>query len=336
MDQCLIIGEVAQSHDGSLGLAHAFIDAIASAGADAVKFQVHIAAAESTLDEPWRVKFSPQDKKRYDYWKRMEFSEAQWLALKKHAHERGLKFICSPFSLQAVDMLKRVGVDYWKIASGELGSLPLLAGVADTSQPVLVSSGMNPIQEIDQAVAVLGAKKRQLTVMQCTSSYPCPPEKIGLNMIPIFRERYGCFVGVSDHSGKIYPGLAAATIGIHALEVHVTFSRDMFGPDVSSSITMQELTQLAEGIRYIETMSANPIDKDDLAEELSLLRLLFTKSVVACCDLPVGHMLTEKDLALKKPGSGIPGSRLQELIGRLLVRSIKADQMLSHEDLKPA
>ena len=117
---CYIVAEMAQAHDGSLGTAHAYIDAIAKAGADAIKFQTHIAAAESTPSEPWRVKFSPQDATRYDYWKRMEFTEKQWHGLKKHADERGLKFLSSPFSVEAVELLTRVGVAAWKVASGEV------------------------------------------------------------------------------------------------------------------------------------------------------------------------------------------------------------------------
>src|SRR5262245_27728030 len=117
---CMIIGEVAQAHDGSHGMAHAYIDAVANAGADAVKFQTHIASAESTPGEPWRVKFSRQDATRYDYWKRMEFTEEQWHGLKQHAQERGLQFLSSPFSVEAVELLKRVGVAAWKVASGEV------------------------------------------------------------------------------------------------------------------------------------------------------------------------------------------------------------------------
>src|SRR6266540_6446215 len=119
---CLVIAEVAQAHDGSLGMAHAFIDAVAKTGADAVKFQTHIAAAESTPAEPWRVKFSPQDATRYDYWRRMEFTEAQWHGLKMHAEEQSLKFLSSPFSMEAVELLARVGVSAWKVASGEVSN----------------------------------------------------------------------------------------------------------------------------------------------------------------------------------------------------------------------
>src|SRR5688500_17299681 len=126
---CLIIGEVAQAHDGSLGMAHAFIDAIAAAGADAVKFQTHIAAAESTLEEPWRVRFSPQDESRYAYWQRMEFTEPQWVGLRAHAEQRGLRFLSSPFSSEAVSLLSRVGVAAWKTEAGEVSYLALLGEI---------------------------------------------------------------------------------------------------------------------------------------------------------------------------------------------------------------
>ena len=330
---CFIVAEVAQGHDGSLGLAHAFIDAVANAGADAVKFQTHLAAAESTPGEPWRVKFSPQDASRYDYWKRMEFTAEQWHGLKKHADDRGLKFLSSPFSMEAVELLMRVGVAAWKVASGEVSNTPMLERMAATGLPIILSSGMSPINEIDAAVELVKARDLALFVLQCTSAYPCPPEKIGLNLIPFFRERYACGVGLSDHSGTIYPGLAAATLGIDVLEVHVTFSREMFGPDVPASITTTELRQLVDGIRFIERMRANPIDKNAMAAEMAPLRSLFTKSVVVRMDLPAGTVLREEHLAIKKPGTGIPAARLTELISRTLKRAIAANTLLSEDDL---
>ncbi|HET9530015.1 MAG TPA: N-acetylneuraminate synthase family protein [Blastocatellia bacterium] len=332
--RCLIIGEVAQAHDGSLGMAHAFIDAIASAGADAVKFQTHIAAAESTPNEPWRVKFSRQDATRYDYWKRMEFTEEQWLGLKKHADERGLIFLSSPFSVEAVGLLTRVGVAAWKIASGEVSNTPMFERISATRLPILISTGMSSMSEIDSAVERVLAKGLPLAVLQCTSAYPCPPEKVGLNMISLFRDRYGCAAGLSDHSGTIYPGLAAAALGIEALEVHVTFSREMFGPDVIASITTSELRQLVEGIRFIEKMTANPVDKNLLAEETAPLRNLFTKSVVACRDLPAGTLLRAEHLAVKKPGTGIPADHIDEVIGRRLKHEVRRDEMLRVESLE--
>jgi N,N'-diacetyllegionaminate synthase len=329
----MVIAEVAQGHDGSLGMAHAYIDAVASAGADAVKFQTHLAAAESTPGEPWRVKFSPQDASRYDYWKRMEFTGEEWNGLKQHADERGLKFLSSPFSIEAVELLRLVGVAAWKVASGEVSNIPMLERLAATGLPIILSSGMSPIGEIDAAVELVKARGSPLVVLQCTSTYPCPPEKIGLNLIPFFRERYGCAVGLSDHSGTIYAGLAAATLGIEVLEVHVTFSREMFGPDVSSSITIRELRQLVEGIRFIEKMRAHPIDKDKMAVDMAPLRSLFMKSVVCRMDLPAGTVLEAQHLTVKKPGTGIPAPQLGELVGRTLRCTVKADQLLQESDL---
>ena len=324
---CLLIGEVAQAHDGSLGTAHAFIDAIAAAGADAVKFQTHIAAAESTPGEPWRVRFSPQDESRYDYWKRMEFTEEQWAGLKAHAEERGLLFLSSPFSVEAAEMLERLGMKAWKIASGEVSNPVLLDYLIGTGKPVLISTGMSPLEEIDAAVARI----KEPVVMQCTTAYPCPPEKVGLNLIPFFRERYGCLVGLSDHSGTIYPGLAAVTLGAEVLEVHVTLSREAFGPDVPASLTTAELRQLVEGVRFLDR--ALPVDKDAMAVEMEPLRKMFTKSVVARFDLPEGTVLAPEHLAVKKPGGGIPAMRMSELIGGRLRRAVKADEQLRFEDL---
>lgn len=330
---CLIIAEVAQAHDGSLGTAHAYIDAIAGAGADAVKFQTHIAAAESTPDEPWRVKFSLQDATRFDYWKRMEFTAEQWIGLKQHADESGLLFLSSPFSFEAVDLLERVGVAAWKVPSGETANLPMLDRMTATGLPLILSTGMSPMDEIDTAVERIRSRGIEPTVLQCTTDYPCAAEKVGLNLIADFHERYGCPVGLSDHSGTIYPGLAAATLGIEMLEVHVTFSRELFGPDVRASITIDELRGLVEGIRFIETMNTHPVNKEDMARDLKPLRDMFTKSVVAQKSLKAGTVLKIEDLALKKPGTGLSAARLPALVGRRLKRAIRADTMISEDDL---
>jgi N-acetylneuraminate synthase len=331
---CSVIAEVAQNHDGSLGMAHAFIDAAADAGADAIKFQTHIAAAESTPSEPWRKPFSDQDSTRMDYWKRMEFSEAQWSSLREHARKRDLLFISSPFSLEAAELLTRIGVDSWKVASGEISNPDLLDAMTATGLPIMLSTGMSPTSEIDAAVERIQKSGVALAVMQCTSIYPCPPELVGVNLIPLFRERYGCAVGLSDHSATIYPGLAAATLGIEVLEVHLTLSREMFGPDVIASITPGEMRQLVDGIRFIERMRANPADKDSLPESVTSLRGIFMKSVVARDDLPAGTVLREEHLATKKPGSGIPAGELPSLVGRRLRRAVDRDNLLSPDDLE--
>ena len=332
--RCFVMGEVAMSHDGSLGLAHRFIDVIADAGADAVKFQTHIAAAESTPAEPFRVKFSQQDASRYDYWKRMEFTADQWDGLAVHCRDRGVLFVSSPFSLEAVDLLERIGQPLWKVASGEVSNTQLLDRILETGAPVVLSSGLSPIEETDWAVARVKAADALVGVLQCTSAYPCPPERVGLNVVSEYRQRYGCWVGLSDHSATIYPGLAGAALGMDILELHVALSREMFGPDVVASVTAAELRQLVDGIRFIERMRAHPLDKDASARETEPLRRLFTRSVVARGPLPAGTVLEAGHLVLKKPGTGLPSTMLADLVGRRLARPVAADQLLSADDIE--
>ncbi|MGA2866106.1 MAG: N-acetylneuraminate synthase family protein [Verrucomicrobiota bacterium] len=266
--RCLVVGEVAQAHDGSVGMAHAFIHAIANAGADAVKFQTHVAAAESAAGQPRRVMSGGQDESRYQYWKRMAFTEAQWQGLKKQADDRRLLFLSSPFSLEAVELLEQVGVAAWKVASGELSNVPMLERMVATRRPMILSSGMSPWAELDAAAKKVQEAGLDLTVLQCTPLYPALPEKLGLNLLAELRNRYGCKVGLSDHSGAIYAGLAAAALGADLIEVHVTLSREAFGPDVLVSLTTAELRQLTTGVRFIRAALEHPVDKDALAEEL--------------------------------------------------------------------
>jgi len=331
---CLLIGEVAQAHDGSLGMAHAYIDAVAAAGAEAVKFQTHIAQAESSAQEPFRVRFSQQDETRFDYWKRMEFTDEQWAGLAQHARDKGLLFLSSPFSEEAADLLQRIGVPAWKIASGEANNPLLFERIAGTGLPILLSTGMSSLEEIDQIVAWIKQRGLPLAVFQCTSKYPSPPEALGLNMLSVFRERYSAPVGLSDHSGAIYAGLAAVTLGASLLEVHVTLSREMFGPDVPVSVTTAELRQLAEGVRFIERALAHPLDKDAAAREMQSMRQTFNKALVARRDLQAGHRLSRADLTARKPASaGIPAQRLEEILNKAVIRDLAEGEFITEADL---
>lgn len=330
----VVVGEVGQAHDGSLGTAHAYVDAIARAGAHAVKFQTHIARAESTPDEPWRVPFSPQDESRYDYWRRMEFTAEQWRGLRDHARDAGLAFLSSPFSLEAVELLASLEADGLKIASGEVGHLALIEACARTGRPVLLSTGMSDWFEIDAAVDRLRlVDSVPFAVLQCASSYPAPFEEVGLDVLDVLRDRYQCPVGLSDHSGTIFPALASAALGADIIEVHVTLSREAFGPDVTSSLTTDELATVVEGCGAITTMLSHPVDKDAAASGRSDLRRLFTRSLVARRDLPAGHVVTADDLVAKKPSGGFPPGALDEIVGRRLTRPVVADQRLAAEDL---
>ncbi len=332
--RCTIVGEIAQAHDGSLGMAHAYVDTVATAGADAVKFQTHIAAAESTPSEPWRTRFSPQDDSRYDYWRRMEFTPEQWHGLKAHADEAGLLFLSSPFSMEATELLTKVGVAGWKIASGEVTNFPMVEMMCETRLPVMLSTGMSPLAEVDEAVELVKGYGVPLAVMQCTTQYPSPADSIGLNVLGEFRDRYGSAVGLSDHSGQIYPSLAAATMGADIIEIHVTMSREMFGPDVKASVTTDELKQITDGVRFIAQMTANPVDKTVTRADIAELRETFFKSLVPCDDLPATTVLEAKHITAKKPGTGIPATQFKNLIGRTLARSVQRDMPFVEEDFE--
>lgn len=329
-----IIAEVGQAHDGSLGAAHAYIDAVARAGARAVKFQTHIAAAESTPGEPWRVRFSRQDASRYDYWKRMEFSVDQWAGLAEHARDEGLVFLSSAFSVEAFELLNRLSVPAWKVGSGEITNVDLIEAMACTRRPVLLSSGMSTWEELDRAVEVVRSHGCDVAVFQCTSSYPCPPTRVGLNVLDEIRGRYGCPVGLSDHSATVYAGLAAAALGAELLEVHVVFSKDCFGPDTCSSLTIDELTSLVEGCGFISEALSNPVDKNENAVQMKSMRSLFTKSMVARDDLTPGVVLGPECVAFKKPGGGLTPDEGRAMFGRVLRRPVLRDQPIRIEDLE--
>ncbi len=331
---CTIIAEVAQNHDGSLGMAHAHIDAAANAGANAIKFQTHIADEESTPAEPWRTKFSTQDDSRMDYWRRMEFSESQWVELKQHADKVGLHFLSSPFSNKAVELLDRLDIPAWKIASGEITNTFLLDRVIETNKPVILSTGLSTIDEISSTVNYIKQSNNPLALLQCTSQYPCSPERIGVNVINEFRKSFNCAVGLSDHSGTIYSGLVAAAQKIQVLEVHITLSREMFGPDVIASITTQELKSLVEGIRYIETVINHPVDKSNPDVEAMPLRDIFMKSLYAATDIEAGEQLNQRHLIAKKPGTGIPINELKQVLGMKAKNSIKKNSMIQLSDLE--
>ena len=328
-----VIAEVAQAHDGSLGLAHSFIDAAASAGADAVKFQTHIAAAESTLDEPFRIRFTSQDDTRYAYWRRMEFTAEQWAELAAHAAERKLVFLSSVFSLEATQLLSRLGVAAWKIASGELGSTAMLDAMAASGAPFIMSTGMSTWAEIESTAAYLRTLSRPLAVLQCTSKYPTSLQDVGLNVIHELRERLGCPVGLSDHSGSVFPPLAALAQGADVLEVHLAFDRSMFGPDAKASLTVAELRQVVAARDAFAAIAVHPVDKDAAAADAAPMRSLFMRSVAPVRELPAGAVLTRDMLALKKPGTGIPAADLPKLVGQKLKRDVLPNRLLKWDDI---
>lgn len=331
MRKVQIIAEVGQAHDGSLGNAHSYIDLAAAAGVDVVKFQTHIADAESSVHEPFRVKFSKQDETRMDYWRRMEFSLEQWIDLKTHCDDVGIEFMSSPFSVAAVELLEEVGVKRYKIGSGEVRNLLMMEQIAQTGKPIILSSGMSSYHELDQVVKFLEPFGNELSIMQCTTSYPVAASEVGLNVIQEMKQRYGCRVGYSDHSGTIYPSIAAATLGAELIEVHVCLHKGMFGPDTSSSLTPELLRQLVLGVDFISTALAHPVEKANTSGYEDLKKI-FEKSLAARHDLKEGHVIKLDDLESKKPrGYGIPAKNFRDVVGLKLNFSVKKNDFIERK-----
>ncbi len=316
MNKTFIIAEIGQAHDGSLGLLHSYIDAVAQTGVNAIKFQTHIAEAESSVYEPFRVKFSYEDKTRFDYWKRMEFSLLQWEEIKNHCEERGVEFLSSPFSNMAVDLLESLGVNKFKIGSGEINNFLMLEKIAKTGKEIILSSGMSSLFELNQTITFLQPFDNKISLLQCTTKYPTAAEDIGLNIITELKELYDFPIGLSDHSGTIYPSLSAVTIGAEIIEFHVVFDKNMFGPDSQSSLTIKETKELVKGIRFIEKMRNSTINKND-TQKFKDLKTIFEKSLSVNKTLNKGHILTFDDLEGKKPyGYGIDTKEYQTVIGK--------------------
>lgn len=330
----LIIAEIGQAHDGSLGMAHAYIDAVAKTGCNAIKFQTHIAEAESSIHEPFRVQFSKQDQTRFDYWKRMEFTKQQWKEIKEHCDLVGLEFMSSPFSNKAVDLLEEVGIKRYKIGSGEVNNFLLLEKIAQTGKPVIISSGMSSFNELDKTVAFLEKRKVDFSILQCTTAYPTKPQQFGLNIIQQLKDRYNVVVGYSDHSSSIETCIAATALGAEILEFHVVFDKEMFGPDAKSSLNMSETSKLVKAVQNIKEALNHPIDKNDTSQFLEL-KNIFEKSLAINKDIAKEHIITFSDLEAKKPkGYGILASEYENIIGKKMTKSMRQWDFLNYEDLE--
>jgi N-acetylneuraminate synthase len=324
-----IIAEIGSVHDGSFGNAVKLIEAAAACGADTVKFQTHIAEAETLADAPMPSYFTGE--RRMAYFQRTGFSLGQWRELRAVCERCTVNFLSSPFSLEAVDLLETVGVAAYKVPSGEVSNLPLLEKIAATGKPVLLSSGMSNWTELDAAVAALRGGG-SVTVLQCSSAYPCPPQQVGLNVLAEMRARYGLAVGFSDHTRGPAAAFAAAALGASVVEKHFAFSRLMYGSDAANAMEPEDFRAMAQGLRDIWAMLEHPVDKNDMAPYAEMKRV-FEKSIVTVRPLGEGHVLQRADFAFKKPGDGIAAARWRELIGRRLRRAATADHKLSFDDL---
>ena len=326
----MIIAEIGSVHDGSFGNAKKLIELASKCGADAVKFQTHIPDAETLKNAPSPSYF--KEESRYDYFKRTGFSKDEWKKLSDYSLSLGITFLSSPFSLEAVDLLESIGISQYKIPSGEVTNIPMLEKIASIGKPVLLSSGMSDWNELDTAVNIFN-KKCDLTVMQCSSSYPCKPNEVGLNILKEIKRRYVCKIGYSDHTIGYAAPVAAAALGASVIEKHFTFSRHMFGSDAKHSMEPNEFKILCKSIKEVWSIMHSPVDKNDI-NKYSQMKEIFQKSIVASQNLNSGTIVKIEHIAFKKPGTGISASNYQEVLGKTLTKDYKKNEMINIKNLK--
>ncbi|MBC8392843.1 MAG: N-acetylneuraminate synthase family protein [Deltaproteobacteria bacterium] len=332
--EIFIIAEVGNTHEGSLELARCFIKAVADCGADAVKFQTHIFDAESLPDAPNPPYFRDESRKRY--FERTAFEPEQYADLIRYTEQEcGLEFISSAFSATAVELLEDVGVKRYKIPSGEVTNTPLLEKIARTGKPVLLSSGMSNWKELDRAVEVLkGNGCGDLTVLQCSSFYPCPPQKTGLNIIQELQNRYGIKTGFSDHTMGVWAAIAAVVLGANVIEKHFTLSQSMYGSDAKHSLEPDGFKRFVEAIREVSLAVGNSVDKDAIADELQDMKRIFEKSIVSGQDIPEGIQVNADMLCYKKPGDGLSPDRVGDVVGKTAKIDIAKNTQIRMEMLQ--
>lgn len=313
-----IIAEIAQAHDGSLGILMSLIESAARAGVDAVKFQLHLADYESSIHEPFRVNFSYEDISRFDYWKRMEFTLDQWVHIKDKCKELGVDFLVTPFSLTAVDLLEKLEVQAYKIGSGDFTNKLLMDYILLTQKPIYLSCGMASYDEIASTVSYLDSSKADYALFQCTTNYPTLPQDVNLNRIPLYLSQFNCPIGLSDHTGSIYSSLGAVSLGATFLESHITFDHAMFGPDSTSSLTPHQFAELVNGVRFLEKAIHS-----DKSHSLNINQInsksIFSSSLTNRLPLKAGDVLTLSHLEMTKPaGLGIPSSDYKMYLNRAI------------------
>lgn len=321
----VVIAEAACEHLGSLEVAKRMIDAAKEAGADIIKFQLHL--PEEMI--PGSIQFwgGSMDEIIEKY----NFTAETHTELMAYCEEVGIQYLCTPFSAKAADILDDLGVLVFKTGSGELTNIPMLRHIAHKGKPMIVSTGMASVEEIDETVATLKEENARFVIMHCTSAYPPRYEQINLRFIPHLREQYGVMVGHSDHTPDMWTTLGAVVLGARVIEKHFTLDRSLKGPDHHVSLEPQEFGTMVQAIRKLEAALGS--EKKVYPEE-EPVRQWAHHSVVTLCDIPTGVAIQPEMLGVKRPGWGIPTKYLERVYGCKARCDISANSVLRWEDIE--
>jgi len=329
-----IIAEVGLSHEGSLGVAISMIDAAAESGADAVKFQMHLAEEESSNFEKFRTQNFLQDKNRYNYWKRTSFTYQEWKLLKNYTQKKKLIFLCSPFSIKAVEILNKLKIDAWKIASGEFNNLFLIDKILEiSSKPIILSTGLSEKKEIQSVLNYIKKKRKNLVLLQCFSSYPTKLINVGHKLINQFKKDFNVCSGVSDHSGNLNSLLLSVTLGANVIETHVCFSKNYFGPDTSSSIKFDQLKFLVKFSEDFYFVKKKGTKKKEITSTQKKLRKIFFKGLAFRQNVSKGQVIKKEFLKDIKPLIGIPANNYKKIIGKKAKKNFSVNHIIKMKDL---
>ena len=328
----LIIAEVGVNHNGDLNRAKTLIKEAALAGADVVKFQTFNADLLVTENAPKAAYQKNQDAENdssYEMLKSLELSRADHLTLIEECNKQGVEFFSTAFDIESLNFLLELNMNRIKIPSGEITNLPFLEHIATFNLPVILSTGMADLQEIEHALDILlGNKltKTNLSILHCTSLYPAPFESINLKAIPALKERFNINIGYSDHTLGIEASIAAVSLGSTIIEKHITMDANLPGPDHKASITPHEFTAMVRAIRNIEIGLGNG-HKLPTNNELGM-RAIARKSLIANKKISEGEILTEDHIAIKRPGTGISPMKFREVLGTRAIKSFSRDDLI--------
>lgn len=332
---CFIIAEAGVNHNGDLDLAKKLVDAAVAAGVDAIKFQTFKAEELVTRAAPKAnyQKATTGEGNQYAMLKQLELSLEDHIILKNYCQEQGIIFLSTPFDFASADLLERLDLPFYKISSGDITNLPFLEYIAKKNRPVLLSTGMSNLGEVEAAVeTMLGTGNQDLILLHCTSNYPTVFTDVNLRAMLTLQEAFKLPVGYSDHTLGIEVPIAAVALGARVIEKHFTLDRTMPGPDHRASLEPHELKAMVEKIRNVEKAMGDGIKKCVRSEENT--RLVARKSIVASRDIFAGEEITVNDLSFKRPGNGLKPEYINYLLGKRANRLIKKDQIITFDDLK--
>lgn len=333
MDPVFIIAEAGVNHNGSLPTAKQLVEEAASAGADAVKFQTFKAknlVTETSPKAAYQLDTTEEQESQHEMIKRLEIDEKGHIALMAHCDLHKIKFLSSPFDLTSIDMLVKLGMDTFKIPSGEITNLPYLRKIGRIGKSIILSTGMSYLQEVKNAVKILidaGANTESIALLHCNTEYPTPMADVNLNVMTTIKKAFpGTRIGYSDHTPGIEVAVAAVALGAQIIEKHFTLDRNMAGPDHRASLEPGELKQMINAIRNIEFAMGDGIKKPSASEQPNIA--IARKSIVAAVDIEENEIFTDKNLTVKRPGTGISPMEWDLMIGKRAKRSFKADELI--------